>query len=235
MVSQWRAKLLSIIVKNCVCNQWVLKKTNMRWIYEALNIWLYFIWSFSFKWISQTRPLLTKPSTRRKTQKGFRENGGKKERIPSKKTPKPQRTTGKGVLMNSSRTPTCSCINGNAVRLRVASYPSCWGLGWGRCGVYSGPKRHRKATARTGGGCCWPSAVPGQAEGETPSCSGWGWRAGSGRTRAAAAAAAAAAGTLWLVDCHYSVGMETQLHKSSKVALFWIHLSPSNSSPENET
>ena len=55
--------------------------------------------------------------------------------------------------------------------------------------------------------------MPGLAEAETPSCSGWGWREGLERTRVAAAAAAAAvvvaAGMLWLVDCHYSIRSET--------------------------
>lgn len=211
--SKWWANeepnCFSNIVKNCVCAISGSLKNCMRWIYEALNIWLYSIRGFT--WISQTRPLLTKPSTHRKTQKGFRENGGKRKefqrlRVKNNNTKTTENYT-KRVLENSSRTFTCSCINGNAISLHVTSYRSCWGLGWGRCEVYSGLKLHQKATARTDGGCCWPSIVLGLAEAETPSCSGWGWREGSGRTRVAAAVVAAA-GMLWLVDCHYSIGLE---------------------------
>lgn len=54
----------------------------------------------------------------------------------------------------------------------------------------------------------------------------------------AAAVVVAAAGMLWLVDCHYSVGLERQFltvsYKSLKVALFWINLSPSDSIPEKD-
>lgn len=91
--------------------------------------------------------------------------------------------------------------NGNAISHRLTSYQSCSGLGWGRCGAYNAPEQRRKATVQTDGGCCWPSAVPGPVEAETPSCSGWDWRGGWGRMRAAAAVAA---GMLWLVDYHCS-------------------------------
>lgn len=91
--------------------------------------------------------------------------------------------------------------NGNAISHCLTSYQSCSGLGWGRCGAYNGPEQRQKATVQTDGGCCWPSAVPGPVEAETPSCSGWDWRGGWGRMRSAAAVAA---GMLWLVDYHCS-------------------------------
>lgn len=107
--------------------------------------------------------------------------------------------------MNSNKTPTCPCIYENSISHCLASYQSCWGLGWGRCGAYSGPVQHQKATGQTGWGCCWPLAVLGPEGAETPNCSGWGWKAGWGTTKFAAAAAAAA-GMLWLVDYHCPAG-----------------------------
>lgn len=185
----------------------------MRWRDEALNNWLYSIWSFRFQMDISDQATSNQALHTQKNTKRFQRKWWKRKEFQGLGvktiTPKTQRTAQKHVLMNSSRTPTCSCINENAISLRVASYRSCWGLGWGRCAVYSGPKRHQKATVRTDGGCCWPWVVPGLAEAETPSCSGWGWREGLGRTRVPAAAAVVAAGMLWLVDCHYSVGSET--------------------------
>lgn len=133
-------------------------------------------------------------------------------------TPKTQITPQKRVLMDSNKTPTAHALNRNAISHRVMSYRSCWGLGWGRCGAYSGPEQRQKATGRTGWGCCWLLAVLGQAGVGTPNCSGWGWTAGLGRTKFAAAVAA---GKLWLVDYHCPERWELDIRLKKLWCVSW--------------
>lgn len=122
----------------------------------------------------------------------------------NKKNTKNTNNSTKTCTNEQHKTPTCPCISGNAISQHVTSYRSCWGLGWGHCGAYSGPEQRRKATVQIGWGCCWPLDAPGPARAETPSYSGWGWKEGLGRKMFAAAAVAA--GMLWLVDSHCSAG-----------------------------
>lgn len=117
-------------------------------------------------------------------------------------------------------TPTCPCIILNSVRRRVASYPSCWGLGWGRCGAYSGREQRRKATGQRGWGCCWPSVELGLAGAETPNCSGWGWKEESGRTKSAAAAVAAA--MFCLADHHCPTGCGGNRRYLNRLKTAWL-------------
>lgn len=144
--------------------------------------------------------------TQKGTKKFKREWWKNRKDIPrtySKKNKRKNTSNSTKTCTNEQhKTPTCPCISGNAISHRLTSYPSCWGLGWGHCGAYSGPEQRRKATDRTGWGCCWPSAAPGPARAGTPSCSGWGWKEGSVRKTSAAVAA----GMLWLVDSHCSAG-----------------------------
>lgn len=150
-------------------------------------------------------PLLTKPSTHRKAQQqSFWEKDGKRKKDPDntvKKRITPQTNNHqKKTHTNEQQLNAHLLMHQLKIHhpLHSPSYRSCWGLGWGRCGVYSGPEQRRKATDQTGWGCCWPLAVLGLAAAGTPSYSGWGWKLGLERT--SAAAAVAAAGMLWLVD-----------------------------------